>query len=372
MTARPATNPTGSAFDALRVRLGLEFRRRRPGDPFPWGTEKVRPRREALEAGLTATRNKMQAEVRGFRRRMRALASDRERYCINLAELDAFVAEKHVRQAGSSDTDVPPAVASRRRRPASASGPSARAVEAEIDAIAFEAEAETTVAGQVIGGALPVPAVDPGDGDVDDGTLLGDEEAEYDPDPDDALEADLEAWLPPVEACAPGWSNVDNPPTVVKESFPFAGCRIGRLDALTNDELRTLVGRLPPEDRLTVSIGEHGLEPEHSDAESGDRVRRCRAALERGMTRETHRRMLWRSLLLRQRIIMASDPERPNAPAPLAEARQVIALIDHDARSQLTEAQVEVRQALIDLLPSPAWLSSADDRLAHARTLMPP
>lgn len=372
MTAPPAPTSTGSVFDLLRVRLGLEVRRRRPADPFPWGTEKVRPRREALEAGLAATQAKMQAEVRGFRRRMRALALDRERYAINLAELDAFVAERRVRSAASPTTGVPVTVASRRRRPASVSSPSAGKVAAATDAIAYEAEVETTVAGQAIGRTLPITVVDPGDGDVDDGTLLGDEEAEYDPDADDALEADLEAWLPPVEACAPGWSNVDNPPMVVKESFPFAGCRIGRLDALTADELRTLVGRLPPEDRLTVSVGEHGLEPEHSDAESGDRVRRCRAALERGITRETHRRMLWRSLLLRQRIIMASDPERPNAPAPLAEARQVIALIDHDAQSQLTEAQVEVRQALIDLLPSPAWLSSADDRLAHARTLMPP
>lgn len=63
---------------------------------------------------------------------------------------------------------------------------------------------------------------------------------------------------------------------------------------------------------------------------------------------------------------MASDPERPNAPATLAEARQVIAVIDRDARSQLTEAQAEVRQELIDLLPSPAWLSSADDRVSEA------
>ena len=326
----------------------------------------MRPRREALEAGLAATQAKMQAEVRGFRRRMRALASDRERYAINLAELDAFVAEKLVRQAGSSDTDVPPAVASRRRRPASASGPSALAVAAEIDAIAFEAEAETTVAGQAIGGALPVPVVDPGDGDVDDAALLGDEAADHGSDADDALEADLEAWLPPVEACAPGWADVDDPPEVVRESFPFAGCRIDRLNALTADELRTLVGRLPPEDRLAVCVGEHGLEPEHHDAASRDRVGRCRAALERGMVRETCRQTLWRGLLHRQRIVMALDPERPDALAPLAEARQLIAEIDRDARSKLTEAEAEVRRALIDLLPSPAWLSRANDRISMA------
>lgn len=63
---------------------------------------------------------------------------------------------------------------------------------------------------------------------------------------------------------------------------------------------------------------------------------------------------------------MALDPERPDALAPLAEARQLIAEIDRDARSKLTEAEAEVRRALIDLLPSPAWLSRANDRISMA------
>lgn len=160
MTAPSAPTSTGSVFDALRIRLGLEVRQPRPGDPFPWGTEKVRPRRDALEAGLAATRLKMQAEVRDFRRRMRALALDRERYAINLAELDAFVADRPSRHAGRHGTDMPQTMASKRRRPNSTRDTTRR----DFSKPAGETsdEAETASAEKTIESPLSLVNVDPG------------------------------------------------------------------------------------------------------------------------------------------------------------------------------------------------------------------
>lgn len=160
MTAPSAPTSTGSVFDALRIRLGLEVRQPRPGDPFPWGTEKVRPRRDALEAGLAATRLKMQAEVRDFRRRMRALTLDRERYSINLAELDAFVAERPSRHAGRHGTDMPQTMESKRRRPSSVRDTTRR--DFTNPAGGTLDEAETASAEKSIESPLSLNDVDPG------------------------------------------------------------------------------------------------------------------------------------------------------------------------------------------------------------------
>lgn len=257
MTAPSAPNSTASVFDALRIRLGLEVRHQRPGDPFPWGTEKVRPRRDALEAGLAATRRKIKAEVRGFRRRMRALTLECERYHINLAEVDAFVQEKLVRQEGPQDVDVPHTVASKRRRPASGRDTASREVSAAAKWI--EDEANTTEAGNAIEGRLPVAVVDPGQSEADDVALLGDENANEGPDAGYALDDSIDTLLHPIEACTPGWSDVDNAPGEVRESLPFAGRHIDRPDALTDDEAPKLVDWLPPEDHFALYADDDNL-----------------------------------------------------------------------------------------------------------------
>lgn len=289
-----------AVFAVLCTRFKLPPYRARPGAPFPWGEEKLRPRRLRRERQLAANAAEQRAAARAYARTMRELVRQREVCLVELAMMDLY--DRAADRQGKPDAAGP------------SPGPGTKAEPA-----LGRAEAGSIRSGSAATPAPPSGVLDPGsmqsppasrqvdEGGSEDvhgaGTSTAHGPVDIDPDQapaagpcEDDRDRDLKAMLPAIEACAPDWREVRSPPASVRERFPLYEMRIGALTEFDSFDLVELLVRLPTEyDDL---VGAAPIFENHLLgwfwSEDGAA---CRAALAQTIEREDARRVLWSDLL---------------------------------------------------------------------------
>ncbi|MBK3403447.1 hypothetical protein H0176_08595 [Methylorubrum populi] len=330
----------GTAFAAVRIELGLRSRTRQPDDPHSWGQQKPRARQAALKKGIADTDAKVEALIRHFLERSRALTHKRLSYLVDLAEVETVMAirnEERARRAG------------RRTRPAQSAGSSRhRPLSGSLSDC----------------GAWDDPDLeeDPWEQDDWDSTDSGpslaaimDRADELD---EEGPRLDLPALYALVAASTPDWLDVDAPPPCVSARFPLCGMRIGELWELSPVDLRELlpllpeIGDMPPP--TLPAAADQVLTWLWSDEGAG-----YRKPLERAIWREQARRFVWPDLLEWYGMILAMAPGGPGGTTTLPEAEGAYDYYKDWYRRNNDPVLRPVWDELVMLLPERPWLASS-------------
>ncbi|MGU3541957.1 hypothetical protein [Methylobacterium sp. A52T] len=329
----------GTAFAAVRIELGLRSRTRQPDDPHSWGQQKPRARQAALKKGIADTDAKVEALIRHFLERSRALTHKRLSYLVDLAEVETVMAirnEERARRAG------------RRTRPAQSAGSSRhRPLSGSLSDC----------------GAWDDPDLeeDPWEQDDWDSTDSGpslaaimDRADELD---EEGPRLDLPALYALVAASTPDWLDVDAPPPCVSARFPLSGMRIGdqwELSPLNLGELLPLLSEISdiPPSALPAA------EDEVLTWLWSDEGARYREPVQQAIWREQARRHVWPDLLELYGLVLAMSPGGPGGTTTLEEAEEKFAYYKDWCRIPIDPVLHPVWHELVMLLPERPWLAS--------------
>lgn len=360
----------------LCTRFELQPYRPRPGAPFFWGEEKVRPRRYRLMRQFAAIEAEQHETTQAYTLRMRELVRRREACLIELAMTDLYAREAErpgkPDEAESAPDSGAEAASTLARTEVASSGPGSAEALALPEHEADPGSEERVSAAQFNGGlnpdsahrsALPEGPVLLVGGASPEGpaAMEGPCEAAVTPEMVSKTPADSAAehlLLDPekrhalVKRSAPGWFDVDAPPRSVRERFPLYDMPRDSMD-LDHLDLNGLLPRLATvHDNLVEAapvFEDHLLAWFRSEDGAG-----CRVALEQAIERETTRRALWTQLLGWYSCVLAlaADAQTPQ------EAETGYDELQARYRKRLSPGQYRVWHELTLLMPERPWLGS--------------